>query len=699
MLLLFLTSVLLPLPLPLPRSAECTHRQATPCFTTGPLQRPTHALISRRHRQHRRTSPLQVQRHQQQQQDHQQQQGGVQAPVRVGIVGGGLSGACCAWLLSICNTTERPYEVTVIEKRPHPGGAIYYPQVPEGRITSESHLPSSASSHVLPINAGSPVHVGNFLNLNMLLRHFNVTEWLVGIGPNRHLASPSEPQLFRLVHILNPSGQQFVPPASLLRKPLLWLDVARFFLLVNRERDMTYEEFFAKHPFSRRLRNLLDWAIRTYEFDHAPAMLRRLSIKAALAYLYQSMFLSLIFRDAFQFEYPSWFLEQGWFASIRKESLAKLGERKRGHPHADETVARASSDPMWTADRPLSWLQYHCIDRRKLLAKLLEPVHAIRCHTQIVRAQLTADDTVQLTDQRGDTHVFDKVIFSAPPTEIAMMLRHTHTHTHSQQQQPAEQKELSRVSEWLESLTSETVRVQIIPRSQMSFDKGGGFPPESRQFPRESESADDWHFYSIYDITEVSPERLPASLLSVAVPVSSDGSGAVILDPSYNHTGKLHPLNSQDYPWLLADCAYTKHRQDMLRHMQGMADGRLFFTGHIVNGVFKNIESSVRAACELCEEHFSALPPWRFVLPPESGLDLDWWMEDLTHDTAKALQRTAKQLFQLSFTALIAMAVRAMRRGAEGGQPSDEGDKGNRASVKMSAGVQSDRPAVAVASD
>uniref|UniRef100_A0A0G4F685 Amine oxidase domain-containing protein n=1 Tax=Chromera velia CCMP2878 TaxID=1169474 RepID=A0A0G4F685_9ALVE len=664
---------------------------------------------------------------------------------RVAIVGAGFSGAVCAWVLS----QSPSFEVDVIEASDAWGGHMLYDSITlPGYQNNMTHLASLFKedevfrNHSLPspkrgdgdgfrcvANVGGPLHFGTFYNVQMILDFLGVPDRRVG-------ASGGDKDSFYIVHLAR--GRQYVPDATeiLFSLPLL-VDILKFLVISKVEPDSDLGSFFDRHTegssgggesesgsfkwtFSSEFFNLLRWSLKAYEFDHSDEdIIRQHSVKAAAAYLYQTLFFVVIFRDLFKFSYPSWFASSGRQAN--EETLWKRldgkfqrklknwrggegnetgreGEKETEGVEESEGVREGSLLERFPWQRTRDDFSFHTCDRREMLRRMLSRCDNVRLSTSV--ASVRPKGALQVKKgqkggkqekEKGTRSLFSRflfkerdskseeatdldsvVLFDKNDKEIGRYDRVILTTS------PAVSKKLLRnVPEfdgWIGRVKGEGMAVQLVRqrdvaewwRLKETTNRGDStssppplcledaFPFSERVSPLEKgHNCSEWRSYYAYEISHVSPPGIPEPVIDWSLPVTPDG---IPKDP-HPPPCALSPLCQHQWEWVVPSPEYSQGRMETADAIQGT--GGIFFTGHCVSGVIRNLEVQAHNALALCDRHFGTLPPWRYFLPLTPVSDERRWLA--TVPLPEAVAGSLKEWVDLVSCLAIGLGTRFVR--------------------------------------
>ena len=519
------------------------------------------------------------------------------------IVGAGISGLTIAHVLQASGR----YQVEVFEADPHLGGHIRSLANPRN---DEEQL-----------NIGHATHMGMFVNLRLLLRHFGVSEWPVGRGPN------DEPGLFRMISVTGMTGDVFRPPLKDITSPSLWWEAFQFYFASYMNPDERLDHFLARNHFSKQFMDILYWAMATFEFDKRKEEAGEYAVGAARALLITRVFFQYLLCDAFEGSLPSR-IDRGL-----KEDLASRVMRlpMRTNREKKELVDRFEE---LTSDAPLA--SYFTASYGTAIEKLAAGAGRIRTNATVTQvSRKNGRNEVKTID--GETIEADHVIFTTHPSTAGCVLK---------------QADFPQHTEAIKNIESGAVAVRIIHASDLPF----AYPPPTNVSYFDSDSPPP-PVLGIFDISQLTttqatcyhlPYRQKAGWLSVAYPMYPN--------TTLNHHQKLlNQIPCADdslYPWTRATSSFPAARRD-IEKLQGN-DG-IYITGQALTGVNKASELQVTNALNLCYDHFGVSPPWKEFFPCPMLPDCN--DVDAFHDTSSPIEAAFLALKSLVGSFLLATAV------------------------------------------
>ena len=479
---------------------------------------------------------------------------------RIVVVGGGISGLTIAHVLQ----QSGRYNVDVLEAKPRLGGHV--------RSTEDPMNPHDR------LNIGHATHMGMFVNLRLMLRHFHVDEWPVGRGPN------DKPGLFRMISVTE-SGGTFQPPLEDILSVKIWWEALVFYFCSYMNPEQRLDEFLRSQKFSKRFLDIVYWAMATFEFDKQKQEAGEYALGAARALLITQVFFQYLLCDSFEGSLPLQ-IDQGLKKDLasRVAQLAISEQKKQGLLDCFEEL---------TGDAPLA--SYLTADYGVAMEKLA--AGAGRVWTKATVSHVSKKNgysVVQTMD--GKTIEADAVIFTTHPSIVCHVLNQTDFPTHKNA---------------LDRIDSGAVGVRIVHAKDLPFS----YPPANGSLYYDMD--DPPPILGIFDISELTTsasghtqktDMTHAGWLSVAYPVYRNTTlnrHELLLD-------QVPCVDATVYPWTRATSLFPEARREIVK-LQG-CDG-IYITGQALTGVNKASELQMTNALNLCYEYFDVAPPWKHFFP------------------------------------------------------------------------------------
>jgi hypothetical protein len=482
----------------------------------------------------------------------------------VAVVGGGASGLTIAHILQ----QSGKYQVKVLEADPILGGHVRSVKNP---FNGEESL-----------NIGHATHMGMFVNLRLMLRHFSVPEWPVGRGPN------NEPGLFRMITV-TAKGETFQPPLQDILSPRVWWDAFWFYFHSYTNPEQRLDDFLATHQsFSKPFLDILYWAMATFEFDKHKDEAGEYALGAARALLITQVFFQYLLCDAFE----------GWLPNRIDGGLkAHLASRIERIP----TMSRKEKQKLLgvfeelTSDAPLA--SYFTSEYGTAVEKLAAGAGHVLTNATVSQVYKTDTGRHMLEITNGETIEADHVVFTTHPSIVGSVLDGDDYPKHAAA---------------LQQIDSGAVGVRIIHANDLPFS----YPSSNDASYFEMDDAPP--LLGIFDISELTTmitthtqglkKTREAGWLSIAYPVYQN----MTLNRHEQLLEKLPCVDATVYPWTRATAGFSKTRKTIV-DLQGR--GGIYITGQTLTGVNKASELQITNALNLCYNHFGVLPPWKHFFP------------------------------------------------------------------------------------
>jgi len=620
--------------------------------------------------------------------------------VNVAVIGGGLSGLVVGHVLeqSTNKYNECKYNVTVLEASATLGGHIRSIPVPP------SQAPQSSTADSLLLNVGHATHMGMFVNLRILLRHFNIAEWPVGKGPNH------QPGLFRMLSIAIPSPKKVNNEEDLMGKrvqpslpddilsPAIWWEAFWFYFHSYRQPQISLGTYLQQHSYSNKFQTILEWAMRTFEFDKDQQEMQSYSLGTARALLITQVFFQFLLCDAFQGSLPRMIdegLKEDLSTRISISNTCGSNDRDDHDPPTRQELKGCFEN----ITQGYSLASYFTADYNQLVQRLAAGMKIGSVRTNAKVSKITKKEIspkgypqyrLEITTTNNETFVVDKIVISTHPAIAARMLK---------PEDFAQQQEALATMSTVEC--SGAVGVSIVHAQDLPF----AYPPPKNQQPiginrnNADESVDIYRnlqtgspseasakILGIFDISQltldaktgrsaVSVERNPAEVgeregtienhsngmtkqthggwLSVAYPVSlphvsSSKSHSQPLQHEHEQWFDENNISCAEravYPWTKATPLFFEQQDQIQKVLQGK-DG-IYITGQALTAVNKASELQVTNALRLCHDHFGiACPPWRYAF-------LNPMLPDCNDREATYQASSALEASQLAFKSLV----------------------------------------------
>jgi hypothetical protein len=483
----------------------------------------------------------------------------------VAVIGGGASGLTIAHVLQ----QSGKYQVTVFEADPTLGGHVRSVNNP---LNGDERL-----------NIGHATHMGMFVNLRLMLRHFHVQEWPVGRGSNE------EPGLFRMISV-TAKGQTFQPPLQDILSPRVWWDAFWFYFHSYMNPEQGLDDFLATthRSFSKPFLDILYWAMATFEFDKHEEEVGEYALGAVRALLITQVFFQYLLCDAFE----------GWLPDKidggLKADLASRIERIPALSRKEKQELLGVFEEL-TSDAPLA--SYFTSEYGTAVKRLAAGAGQVLTNTTVSQVFKTETGRNVLETTNGETFEADRIVFTTHPSIVGRVL---------------DGDDYPKHAAVLQQIDSGAVGVRIIHANDLPFS----YPPSNDASHFEMDDAPP--LLGIFDISELTtmitthgqgPKRTrEAGWLSVAYPVYQNKT----LNRHERLLEKLPCVDATVYPWTRATAVFPKSRRKIV-DLQGR-DG-IYITGQALTGVNKASELQITNALNLCYNWFGVLPPWKYFFP------------------------------------------------------------------------------------
>jgi hypothetical protein len=483
----------------------------------------------------------------------------------VAVVGGGASGLTIAHILQ----QSGRYEVKVLEAHPTLGGHVRSVRNP---FNGEECL-----------NIGHATHMGMFVNLRLMLRHFHVQEWPVGRGPNE------EPGLFRMMSV-TAKGETFQPPLQNILSPRVWWDAFWFYFHSYMNPEQGLDDFLATHhqSFSKPFLDILYWAMATFEFDKRKEEVGEYALGAVRALLITQVFFQYLLCDAFE----------GWLPNridggLKADLASRIGRIPALSRKEKQNLLGIFEE--LTSDAPLA--SYFTSDYGTAIQTLAAGAGHVLTNKTVSQVCKTETGRHRLETTSGETIEADHVVFTMHPSIVGRVL---------------DDDDYPKHTAALQQIDSGAVGVRVIHANDLPFP----YPPLNDALHVEMDNAPP--LFGIFDISELTTmitthtqgpkRRREAGWLSVAYPVYQN----MTLNCHEHLLEELPCVDVTVYPWTRATAIFPKTRREIV-DLQGR-DG-IYITGQALTGVNKASELQITNALNLCYNQFGVLPPWKYFFP------------------------------------------------------------------------------------